>query len=68
MEGVSHLENVEAEQESPQDFVGQQGQEESQEGSFSTALHARLFTRAVRFNQRTLGFYLDGFSGSGRIS
>ena len=35
---------------------------------FSTALHARLFTRAVRFNQRTLGFYLDGFSGNGRIS
>ena len=33
MEGVSHLENVEAEQESPQDFVGQQGQEEGQEGS-----------------------------------
>ena len=37
-------------------------------GGFSTALHARLFTRAVRFNQRTLGFYLDGFSGNGRIS
>ena len=33
MEGVSHQEHVEGEQESPQDFVGQQGQEVSQEGS-----------------------------------